>query len=142
MATILGTSGSDNLAGGAADDSIDGLEGDDTLSGGGGHDLLSGGDGLDILLGGEGKRFDAGDIGRELDDDRAAGDGANRSDDFSKKRGIGTKLDAAVFRIGAGYVQFIARQSWRIFQNPNDFGVVVNFVTEDVGEDRARSVCE
>ena len=63
MATILGnsgdnvlagTNGSDNVFGGAGNDTLFGGPGDDTLYGGGGDDLLSGGAGTDLLDGGAG----------------------------------------------------------------------------------------
>ncbi|HYE27642.1 MAG TPA: calcium-binding protein [Allosphingosinicella sp.] len=54
MATIIGTSIGDSLAGGSSDDDIHGLEGDDSLDGGGGNDFLDGGQGADTMTGGTG----------------------------------------------------------------------------------------
>jgi Ca2+-binding RTX toxin-like protein len=54
MATINGTAGNDNLAGGNANDLIKGLAGDDNLYGGLGHDTLDGGLGNDSMEGGLG----------------------------------------------------------------------------------------
>ncbi|KQY67684.1 hypothetical protein ASD52_34275 [Ensifer sp. Root142] len=51
---IYGTSGNDNLTGGALDDTIIGRGGNDVLSGGGGHDTLKGGAGNDTIDGGAG----------------------------------------------------------------------------------------
>jgi Ca2+-binding RTX toxin-like protein len=62
-ATIVGTSGSDNIygtngsdviVGGKGNDQIHGLGGDDFLCGEGGRDILTGGSGDDELLGGGG----------------------------------------------------------------------------------------
>jgi Ca2+-binding RTX toxin-like protein len=55
MATILGTSASDELVGGYAGDWIDGREGDDTLHGGLGEDTLLGGDGTDLIMDSSGR---------------------------------------------------------------------------------------
>ncbi|MBP2239435.1 VCBS repeat-containing protein, partial [Sinorhizobium kostiense] len=51
---IYGTSGADNLTGGALDDTIIGRGGNDVINGGGGNDTLSGGAGNDTIDGGGG----------------------------------------------------------------------------------------
>ncbi|MBB5537214.1 VCBS domain-containing protein, partial [Rhizobium giardinii] len=51
---IYGTSGGDNLTGGALDDSIIARGGNDVLNGAGGNDTLSGGAGNDVIDGGTG----------------------------------------------------------------------------------------
>ncbi|MGR8931549.1 MAG: VCBS domain-containing protein [Gammaproteobacteria bacterium] len=51
---LEGTSGNDNLSGGAGDDRIYGYAGNDTLSGGADNDLIRGGAGNDSLSGGTG----------------------------------------------------------------------------------------
>jgi hemolysin type calcium-binding protein len=48
MANIKGTSGADNLIGGANDDHLRGTDGDDALNGGGGNDQIDGGKGIDV----------------------------------------------------------------------------------------------
>ncbi len=53
-ATIVGTSGSDEIHGTPGRDVIAGLDGDDTIYAGGGNDLVCGGDGADRLFGGAG----------------------------------------------------------------------------------------
>ncbi|MGH1472631.1 MAG: VCBS domain-containing protein, partial [Cellvibrionaceae bacterium] len=79
---ITGTSGADNIAGGATNDAIIGDAGNDTLSGGAGHDNISGGDGLDLLVGGLGDDYLAG--GADADElqggagsDHLSGDGGD-----------------------------------------------------------------
>ncbi|MDQ5767150.1 S8 family serine peptidase [Thiothrix subterranea] len=75
LATILGTTGADNLVGTAGDDvivglggndSIDGKEGNDLICGDAGNDKLSGGDGKDILYGGDGDDLLSGGPGRDI----------------------------------------------------------------------------
>ncbi|ASY65854.1 T1SS secreted agglutinin RTX (plasmid) [Sinorhizobium sojae CCBAU 05684] len=51
---IYGTSGADNLTGGALDDTIIGRDGNDVINGGGGSDTLRGGSGNDTIDGGAG----------------------------------------------------------------------------------------
>ena len=104
---VLGTDGSDNIAGilsdadwfdgGAGDDVIRGNEGNDTLWGGAGNDTLSGGNGNDILSGGTGNdvlyggagddvfRFNLGD-GQDV---IAADDAASTGDTLAFGAGIG-----------------------------------------------------
>ena len=53
-ATIVGTTGDDELTGTGGDDVIVGLGGDDRLLGGAGNDALCGFNGDDTLIGGEG----------------------------------------------------------------------------------------
>ena len=53
-ATIVGTSGDDELTGTGGDDVIVGLGGDDRIVGGAGNDTLCGFNGDDTLIGGEG----------------------------------------------------------------------------------------
>ena len=55
VATIQGTSGSDNLTGTPGNDQISGHAGNDTLKGGLGNDYLEGGGGNDFLTGGSGR---------------------------------------------------------------------------------------
>jgi len=54
VATIVGTSGHDNLIGTAGDDVIAALEGSDVVFGMGGNDTICGGPGVDVLDGNEG----------------------------------------------------------------------------------------
>lgn len=54
-ATIVGTSGNDNLIGTAKRDIVSLGAGNDTFAGKGGNDLVCGGDGNDLLTGGAGK---------------------------------------------------------------------------------------
>lgn len=74
LATILGTTGPDNLVGTEGDDvmvglnghdSIDGKGGNDLICGGSGNDKLSGGDGKDTLYGGDGDDVLSGGPGRD-----------------------------------------------------------------------------
>src|ERR671937_2150156 len=62
-ATIVGTTGADNLTGTPGDDVIVALGGGDTVHGRGGNDQICGGGGSDHLLGGSG------------DDEISGGDG-------------------------------------------------------------------
>ncbi|HYX16553.1 MAG TPA: hypothetical protein VE944_19740 [Nostoc sp.] len=55
MATIHGTSGSNNLVGTSVNDQIYGYAGNDTLKGELGNDYLEGGSGNDSLIGGSGR---------------------------------------------------------------------------------------
>jgi Ca2+-binding RTX toxin-like protein len=58
---IVGTAGSDYLAGGGHDDRIFGLRGNDTILGGAGDDRIEGGPGNDVITGGSGAdHIDAG----------------------------------------------------------------------------------
>jgi hypothetical protein len=71
-ATIVGTSGDDQLAGISGRDVIAALEGNDEVSGLAGNDLICGGSGRDTLIGGKGKDELFGQNGR----DRLRGGGA------------------------------------------------------------------
>ena len=53
-ATVLGSSGSDNVHGSDGHDTMSGLSGNDSLNGAGGDDLVMGGAGMDTLTGGLG----------------------------------------------------------------------------------------
>jgi Ca2+-binding RTX toxin-like protein len=53
-ATIVGTSGNDNLTGTAGDDVIVGLQGNDIIHGGGGSDVICGNKGADTIYGEDG----------------------------------------------------------------------------------------
>ena len=64
-ATIVGTSGDDELIGSGANDVIAGLGGNDTIKGKGGNDRLCGGDGNDVIKGGDGS--DQADGGKGTD---------------------------------------------------------------------------
>lgn len=83
VATVVGTSGPDELEGGAGTDVIVGLEGADVLRGLGGEDVLCGGPGKDVLLGGQGADLLAGGVGHDLlrgqsgSDDLAGGPGVD-----------------------------------------------------------------
>jgi Ca2+-binding RTX toxin-like protein len=65
-ATIVGTSGDDNLAGTPNRDVIAGLGGNDRIIGLGGDDLICGGDGNDVILGGDGDDFILGGDGNDV----------------------------------------------------------------------------
>jgi M6 family metalloprotease-like protein len=71
-ATILGTTGDDNLIGTDQDDVIMGLEGNDTIYGMGGNDTLCGGHGNDII---EGEKGDDSLFGNVGDDSLTGGAG-------------------------------------------------------------------
>lgn len=66
VATIIGTSGSDNLRGTRGSDVILGLGGNDVIQGGAGNDLICGGPGADELLGGRGIDGILGGPGRDV----------------------------------------------------------------------------
>jgi Ca2+-binding RTX toxin-like protein len=75
QATLVGTSGNDELVGTAGDDVIAGLEGDDVIQGlsgndvvcaGSGRDVVRGGGGRDVILGQEDNDASAGQGGRDL----------------------------------------------------------------------------
>ena len=51
---LIGSTGDDNIFGGAGNDVIDGNFGDDDIFGGAGNDILDGGPGADDVFGGEG----------------------------------------------------------------------------------------
>jgi len=63
--TLSGTSGMDNIAGGALNDAIVGGTGDDILSGNAGNDSLAGGEGNDTLVGGDGDDYLSGGDGQD-----------------------------------------------------------------------------
>lgn len=73
-ATMVGTTGPDNLVGTAEADVILGMGGDDTISGLGGDDRICGGGGSDLLLGGDGNDRLRGAAG---DDQLEGGPGAD-----------------------------------------------------------------
>ena len=73
MPTFTGTTGIDDLIGGAGDDIIDGLEGGDSIRGGAGNDIIRGGDETgalenagDGIDGGDGDDQISGGAGRDL----------------------------------------------------------------------------
>lgn len=85
-ATIVGTSGDDELEGTSGNDVIVGLDGDDEIEGKGGNDLICGGDGEDklegddgndVLIGGAGNDELEGDDGDDILD---GGDGTDELD--------------------------------------------------------------
>ena len=63
--TLSGTSGMDNIAGGALNDAIIGDAGDDILTGNAGNDSLAGGAGNDSLVGGDGDDYLSGGDGQD-----------------------------------------------------------------------------
>jgi len=84
-ATVVGTSGDDQLHGTAGPDVIVGLGGDDRINGGAGDDLLCGGPGDDRLAGGRGDDTLFGQAGTDVLDDEGGGVSlmkAGRGDDF------------------------------------------------------------
>jgi M6 family metalloprotease-like protein len=100
LATIVGTSGPDNIDGTAGDDVISGLGGDDVINGLGGNDLIcggwgsdrvDGGDGDDLLFGNRGNDILLGDDGNDNlvggvgDDKLEGGDGNDRLFGWSGK---------------------------------------------------------
>jgi Ca2+-binding RTX toxin-like protein len=95
-ATILGTSGDDQLNGTSADDIIVGVAGNDRITGGGGNDLICGGLGNDRLEGGTGNDLMDGGAG---DDQLAAGPGINVMDGGAGDDTIagGPGIDAAIY---------------------------------------------
>jgi Ca2+-binding RTX toxin-like protein len=66
IATIVGTSGDDNIVGTPNRDVIAGLGGNDRIIGLGGDDLICGGDGNDVILGGDGDDFILGGDGNDV----------------------------------------------------------------------------
>jgi hypothetical protein len=66
LPTIVGTDGSDNLAGTPDNDVIDGRGGHDIIRGGGGDDVICGRSGHDILIGGAGNDILVGGGGHDI----------------------------------------------------------------------------
>ena len=66
MRTIRGTSGDDQLAGGAKAETLLGFGGDDLISGGGGADTIQGGAGADTIIGGTGADVLTGNGGADV----------------------------------------------------------------------------
>jgi VCBS repeat-containing protein len=64
-ATIVGTSGSNNITGTSGNDVIAGLGGNDTIDGNSGNDIICGGSGEDVLEGGSGDDRLFGDTGND-----------------------------------------------------------------------------
>lgn len=79
-ATIVGTSGNDNIIGTPGDDIISGLGGDDTITGLGGDDAICGDDGSDKVTGGSGNDIvDGGNVDSSGDSDDVV-DGGSGND--------------------------------------------------------------
>jgi Ca2+-binding RTX toxin-like protein len=100
-ATMVGTTGDDELRGTARADVIAGLAGDDTIDGGGGDDVICGGGGADRLDGaagadrlrGQGDRLDRGPAGTMLTGDVLdGGPGDDRLDGGRDTRSAGTRV--------------------------------------------------
>jgi Ca2+-binding RTX toxin-like protein len=65
-ATMVGTEGSDHIAGTAGDDVIVGLSGSDEIAGRDGNDVICGSDGRDVLFGGGGNDTLLGQAGNDV----------------------------------------------------------------------------
>lgn len=74
MATLIGTTGDDNLYGGSSADSIYGDAGHDVILGGGGADTINGGGGDDSLYGGNGSDSLYGADGNDYSDGGSGND--------------------------------------------------------------------
>lgn len=125
---IRGGDGSDLLRGGLGRDRLFGGSGADLIHGDRDNDLLYGGDGGDALFGGSGRDRLVGNLGSDsltggagadrfvflqaADSNPAAGAGADRIRDFSRRQGDKidlSALDANAGRPGMGELDFIGR---------------------------------
>jgi Ca2+-binding RTX toxin-like protein len=112
--SLSGGKGDDSLSGGMNADTLNGGTGNDKLNGGKGHDRMNGGDGNDDLYGYLGNDILTGGVGADDYVFNTALDAATNVDrihDFLGNdlihlenaifTGIGAKLDAGEFRVGA-----------------------------------------
>jgi Ca2+-binding RTX toxin-like protein len=109
-ATMVGTTGDDELRGTAEVDIIVGLAGDDTISGLGESDVLCGGAGDDVLLGGSGDDQLLGGMGASV---LSGGTGIDRmSGVLALDAALGTQsVSGGGSRLDKWFVQFVTRGS-------------------------------
>ncbi|NJR65368.1 MAG: hypothetical protein HC772_08720, partial [Leptolyngbyaceae cyanobacterium CRU_2_3] len=136
--TLNGSTGNDNLAGGAATDILTGNSGNDYMTGGAGNDTLYGNDGIDRLYGGQGNDSLWGGTGS----DRLLGDSGNDIltgiEISSPTAGLG-EIDKLTG--GTGSDRFVLGNNQRAFYNDGststsgtgDYALITDFnITEDV----------
>lgn len=84
--------------------------------------------------GGARERDGVGDVGRELDDEGSAADGAaHLGDQFAQAGGVGSEHQA-VGDVGAGDVEFDAGDSGLLIEGGGDVHIVVDGVAGDIDE--------
>jgi hypothetical protein len=96
------------------------------------------GDGVGTgLLGGLGHGGNGGDIGRQLHNEGTLGAGFGARDQIEEQVHIGAEGDAAVAGVGAGGIEFVGGDAFRLVEAIDDGEIVVDFVAEDIDDDPA-----
>src|SRR5580698_2604445 len=137
---------SDGLDGGAGESGGD--VGDAGLAGfgvdGHGYESVDQRDGVGAgFLGHVSHLRDAGDVRRELHDQRAFGSAAGKGDDFVERAGITAELDSSVGGVGTGNVQFVGGDAFAFIEDLDGALVIFAGIAEDVGEnDDVRNIAE
>src|ERR1700688_497250 len=80
---------------------------------------------------------DAGYVGRELNNQRAAGGALRGAHYFIERAGIAAELQSAFSYVGAGDVEFVGSDAFTVVENFNGAFVIFAGVAEYIGDDDA-----